>query len=133
MQWSLIRCSATRPQMPMSDWAAQFSPLAALVGYDAAIKETGRLTDAKVEMQDDALNDLDEKFQVLMDHLKEKPEIKITYFRADERKAGGAYLQVSGVVRKISEFERKLILDDGIEIMLDDIADMEGDIFKAFL
>lgn len=125
--------SPTRPQMPMSDRAAQFSPFAALVGYDAAIRETGRLTDAKVEMEDDALNDLDEKFQVLMDHLKEKPEIKITYFRADERKVGGAYLQVSGVVRKTSEFERKLILDDGIEIKLDDIVDLEGDIFKASL
>lgn len=68
-----------------------------------------------------------------MDHLKEKPEITIIYFRADDRKAGGAYLRVSGVVRKISEFERKLILDDGIEIKLDDIADMEGEIFKAFL
>lgn len=125
--------SPTRPQMPMSDRAAQFSHFAALVGFDAAIKETGRLTDAKVEMEDDALNDLDEKFQDLTDHLKEKPEIKITYFRADERKAGGAYLQVSGVVRKISEFERKLILDDGLEITLDDIADMEGDIFRASL
>ena len=123
--------STTRPQMPMSDRAAQFSPFAALTGYDAAIKETGRLTDAKVEMEDDALHDLDEKFQVLMDHLKEKPEIKITYFRTDERKAGGAYLQVSGAVRKISEFERKLILDDGLEINLDDITEMEGNIFKA--
>lgn len=125
--------SPTRPQMPMSDRAAQFSPFAALVGYDEAIKETGRLTDEKVKMEDDALNDLDEKLQVLMNHLEEKPAIKITYFKADERKAGGAYLQATGIVRKISEFERKLILDDNLEIKLDDIVDMEGDIFKVTL
>ena len=84
--------SATRPQMSMLDRAAQFSPFAALTGYDAAIKETGRLTDEKIEMDEEALNILNMKFQILVDSLDDEPEVTFTYFKPDERKAGGAYL-----------------------------------------
>ena len=81
--------STTRPQMPMSDRAAQFSPFAALTGYDAAIKETGRLTDTKIELDDEELHNLNLKFQFLVEHLEDEPEVAVTYFKADERKAGG--------------------------------------------
>ena len=83
--------SKTRPQMPMSDRAAQFAPFAALTGYDSAIKETGRLTDEKIEMDEEALNILNMKFQILVDSLDDEPEVTFTYFKPDERKAGGAY------------------------------------------
>ena len=83
--------SSTRPQMSMIDRAAQFSPFAALTGYDAAIKETGRLTDDKIEMDEEALNILSMKFQILVDSLDDEPEVTFTYFKPDERKAGGAY------------------------------------------
>lgn len=89
--------SATRPQMSMKDRAAQFSPFAALTGYDAAIKETGRLTDQKVEMDTEALNVLNMKFQILIDSLAEEPEVTFTYFKPDERKDGGAYIDVTGI------------------------------------
>lgn len=75
--------STTRPQMPMSDRAAQFSPFAALTGYDAAIKETGRLTDTKIELDDEELHNLNLKFQFLVEHLKDEPEVAVTYFKAD--------------------------------------------------
>ena len=88
--------SATRPQMSMIDRAAQFSPFAALTGYDAAIKETGRLTDEKIEMDEGALNILNMKFQILVDSLDDEPEVTFTYFKPDERKAGGAYIEVTG-------------------------------------
>ena len=73
----------------MSDRAAQFAPFAALTGYDAAIKETGRLTDDKIELDEEALTALDMKYQLLMDALDDAPEVTITYFQPDERKAGG--------------------------------------------
>ena len=63
--------SKTRPQMPMSDRAAQFAPFAALTGYDSAIKETGRLTDERIELDEEALTALDMKYQLLMDALDE--------------------------------------------------------------
>ena len=81
--------SATRPQMPMSDRAAQFSPFAALTGYDEAIKETGRLTDTKQELSEETKATLDHKQQYLMEMLAVQPEVTITYFVPDERKVGG--------------------------------------------
>lgn len=117
--------SASRPQMPMSDRAAQFSPFAALTGYDAAIKETGRLTDAKIELDDEGLNDLNMKFQLLLEHLDDEPEVKITYFKADEKKAGGVYLEAIGIVKKLDDFERLITMQDGAKIPMDDILDID--------
>ena len=116
--------SKTRPQMPMSDRAAQFAPFAALTGYDSAIKETGRLTDERIELDEDALTALNIKYQFLMDTLDEEPEIKITYFMPDERKAGGEYVSVIGVVKKVDDFERLITMQDGTRIPMDDVYDM---------
>lgn len=123
--------STSRPQMPMSDRAAQFSPFAALTGYDAAIKETGRLTDTKIELGDEGLNDLNAKFQFLVEHLKDEPEVSITYFKADERKAGGAYLEAIGIVKKLDDFERLITMQDGTKIPMDDILSIDGDVFAT--
>lgn len=121
--------SKTRPQMPMSDRAAQFSPFAALTGYDDAIQETGRLTEQKIELDEEALQELNERFNILQEHLCEQPEVRFTYFKLDARKDGGAYLTVSGVVRKIKLYEREILLKDGTIIPVDDILKMESSIF----
>jgi hypothetical protein len=123
--------SKTRPRMPMADRAAQFLPFAALTGYDAAIRETGRLTDQKIEMDEETLTLLDEKFQLLKDALSAEPEISLLYFKPDERKAGGAYLTAAGRIRKIDEFERMIVMRDGTKIPMDDVLDMTGSIFSA--
>lgn len=73
--------------MPVSDRAAQFSPFAALTGYDAAVKETARLTDERVELDENAKAVLDEKFRMLQEVLSRHPKITVTYFQQDERKA----------------------------------------------
>lgn len=123
--------SSTRPQMSMLDRAAQFSPFAALTGYDAAIKETGRLTDEKIEMDEESFKALNIKFQILHDHMDEEPEVTVVYFKPDERKAGGAYLRQTGVVKKIQEFERQIVLVSGAVIPMDEVQDIEGEIFAA--
>lgn len=122
--------SKTRPQMSMMDRAAQFSPFAALTGYDAAIKETGRLTDEKIELGDEEKDLLNRKQQFLTSILRERPEITVTYFVPDERKSGGAYVTTTGKLRRIDEVERFLVMTDGSKIPLDDIADIEIDGFK---
>ena len=116
--------SATKPQMSMIDRAAQFSPFAALTGYDAAIKETGRLTDEKIEMDEEALNILNMKFQVLVDSMDDEPEVTFTYFKPDQRKAGGAYIEVTGKVKKVDGFERLIVMQNGIKIPMDDVLDV---------
>ena len=123
--------SKTRPQMPMSDRAAQFAPFAALTGYDAAIKETGRLTVERIELDVEALSALDMKYQLLMEALDEAPEVTITYFQPDERKAGGKYVSAVGAVKKIDDFERRITMRDGTRIPMDDVLSIDGELFSS--
>ena len=121
--------SATRPQMSMINRAAQFSPFAALTGYDAVIRETGRLTDRRIELSEDTRTDLDRKQQLLLDRLADHPEVSVTYFVPDERKAGGAYVTVTGNVKKFDNFQRIMVLTDDTMIPLDEIIELESDLF----
>ena len=122
--------SSTRPQMSMIDRAAQFSPFAALTGYDAAIKETGRLTDEKIELDDEALNNLNMKFQILFEKLDEQPDIAITYFKPDETKSGGAYLTTTDKLKKVDEYERIITTANGTKIPMDDVINLESEIYQ---
>jgi len=110
--------------MDRSVRAAQFSPFAALTGYEAAIRETGRLTDRFVELEEYEKALLDEKLQQVRLCLPERPTVTVTYFQPDEQKEGGAYVQTSGAVRRIDEHKRVLVMVDGMEIMLDRMADL---------
>lgn len=123
--------SRTRPQMPMSDRAAQFAPFAALTGYDSAIKETGRLTDEKIELDEEALTTLDMKYQFLIDALDDEPEVTITYFQPDERKAGGKYVSATGTVKKVDDFERRITMRDGAKIPMDNVLSIDGELFSS--
>ena len=116
--------SKTRPQMPMSDRAAQFAPFAALTGYESAIKETGRLTDERIELDEEALTALDRKYQLLIEALDDAPEVTIIYFQPDERKAGGQYVSATGTVKKVDTFGRRILLQDGTRIPLDSVYDL---------
>ena len=123
--------SKTRPQMPMSDRAAQFAPFAALTGYDSAIKETGRLTDEKIEIDEEALTALNMRYQLLIDALDDAPEVTITYFQPDERKAGGKYVSATGAVKKVDDFERRITMQDGTKIPMDDVLSIDGEVFSS--
>lgn len=124
--------SSKRPQMSIHDRAAQFSPFAALTGYDGAVKETARLTHKRMELNEDTLNILDMKFHIILEHLKEEPVISLTYFVADERKEGGSYVTVTGRVIKADTFKGQITLEGKGVIPLGDIIDIDGDIFNEF-
>ena len=123
--------SKKHPPMPMADRAAQFAPFAALTGYDSAIKETGRLTDERIELDEGALTALNMRYQLLMDALNEAPKVTITYFQPDERKAGGKYVSAVGAVKKIDDFERRITMQDGAKIPMDDVLSIEGELFSV--
>ena len=90
----------------MLDRAAQFSPFAALTGYDDAIHETARLTNDKVDLSEEEKETLDRKQQILLERLGEHPALTVTYFIPDAKKSGGAYVTKSGSFKKIDGFEQ---------------------------
>ena len=117
----------SRKRSPMSnfDRAAQFSPFAALTGYDAVIAETGRLTDIQIELDEGGKALLDEKLQLIQAHLAENPEVKLTVFCPDSRKTGGAYEEITGNVKKIDPVARILVLTSGAVIPIDRLYGIE--------
>lgn len=119
--------SETHAQMPLSARAAQFSAFAALTGFEAAVSETARLTEARIELDRDALEALDEAMRTLGEKLAsgETPEAEIRVFIPDERKDGGRYETLRGTVEKIDTYERRLYLSGGQRLSLEDIVSIE--------
>ena len=121
----------TRPQyddlhpMSMHDRAAQFSPFAALVGYDDAVAETARLTDSRSELTEDEMSDLNANLNRLLDSLDEQPQISVTYFVPDEKKSGGKYVKKIGVVRIFDSYASELVFTDGVRIAVADMAKLD--------
>ena len=117
--------SENHPQMPMIDRAAQFSPFAALTGYDAAIVETARLTDQKRELSEDQKQVIGRQLHELQKRIRTNPTVTIVYFEPDRRKSGGSYKTVTGTADKVDEYTGFLHLSTGITIPFENILSME--------
>lgn len=115
------------PRMPISDRAAIFSPFAALTGHGAAISETARLTDQRVELDEDGRARLDWKQRLLAELAAERPEVTVTYFLPDGRKDGGSYVTAVGRLKMTDGVQRVMVLTDGTRIPLDDILDIQSE------
>lgn len=109
------------PPMSTHDRAAQFSPFAALVGYDAAVEETARLTDSRREMEEDEINELNRQLSELNKRLSERPRIRVTYFIRDRKKEGGRYASKVGNARTIDQAENRIIFTDGESVPVKDM------------
>lgn len=117
--------SKNHPHMSLHDRAAQFAPFAALTGYDDAVKEARRLTDSKPELDENQLEELDQKLADLMTRIEEHPEVTITYFEPDDKKEGGAYVTCEGKMKKIDGYKLQLIFEDGRGIFICNIIEIE--------
>lgn len=117
--------STAHPPMPVLDRAAQFAPFAALTGHGEAIRETARLTEDKIELDENCLTELDAKLQMIKERLASRPVILVTYFKPDRKKQGGAYVTIRGRVKKIDEYAHTLLMEEGKELPLDDIAGID--------
>ena len=112
--------------MSRADRAAQFSPFAALTGYEAAVKETARLTQGKIELSDEEKESIDRVLQALYANLQDQPPVIVTYFLPDQKKDGGAYVTVTGALKRIDLLERRLIFTDGTLIPIDALSQLQG-------
>lgn len=112
-----------RVPMSMLDRAAQFSAFAALSGHGDAVHETECVTSQQMELSENTPAKLD----YLLHQIQTSPgsEICLTYFMPDTRKSDGEYCHVRGRVTRAEAVERRLVMDDGSEIPLDMISDME--------
>mgnify|MGYP003287594153 CR=1 FL=1 len=124
--------SEKRLHMSNYDRAAQFSPFAALTGHDEAIRETARLTDKRLELDEMTKTMLNEKFNFIMEHIYDQPEITVTYFIPDVSKSGGMYMDFTGKVKKYDYLNRILYFTDNTEIKVDDISEIESEIFPKY-
>lgn len=113
--------SDKHPHMSNYDRAAQFSPFAALSGYDSAITETARQTDKKIELSEDRIEAINAVLRSIGENIQSQPEVNVVYFEPDLKKEGGMYCEISGRVRKIDALEKKIVLAEGAEIPVPDI------------
>ena len=118
--------SGRRVQMSNYDRAAQFSPFAALTGFEAAIEETGRLTDQRIELDEGGKQILDAQMREVLDVIHTQPMVEILWFRYDEQKAGGSYVTTTGRMKKVDLYNQKILLTDGQTIPL-------GEVFSVIL
>ncbi len=130
---NLSRPKSKHPQMTLEQRSAQFVPFAALTGYEGQIKETARLTDKKLELDEETKSILDTKIQIIKEKLNKRPQIGITYFVPDNKKEGGKYITITNSIQKIDEYNNMILMSNNIKIKIDEIIDIQGDIFNEFL
>lgn len=123
--------SKIHPQATMADRAARFSPFAAISGYDDMVKEAARVTEERIDITDATKKLLNEKLNMIIEFLDEEPEVTITYFEPDKKKDGGAYMSITGTVKRIDEYERIVLMTDEKRIKIDEIYAIESDLFYS--
>ena len=123
--------SKRHPQPSMMDRAARFAPFAAITGYEEMVLEEARVTEERVDLDEGALSLLNEKLNMIQEFLDEEPEVTITYFEPDKKKSGGAYVSITGVVKRIDEYEHFVIMTDGKKIRIEDIYAIGSDLFYS--
>lgn len=126
---NLSRPVSKRPRMSLEQRSAQFAPFAALTGYEGQVKETARLTNKKIEINEELKEILNKKIQLIQEKIKEQPQIEITYFIPDSQKDGGKYETVTNSVKKIDTYKGEIILIDGTTIAIDEIIDINSEIY----
>ena len=119
------------PQPTMLERAARFAPFAAITGYEEMVLEEARVTEERIELDEGTLAMLNEKLNIIHDSLNSEPVIQITYFEPDKKKSGGAYISVTGTVKRIDEYERLVIMSDGKKIRIDEIFGLESRLFDS--
>ena len=128
---NLKRPSSNHNHLSIESRASQFSPFAALTGYYNEVKETARITDKRIDIDDGLREMLNAKLNYLNDHIKESPNISITYFVKDHKKEGGKYLTKQGIIKRIDTVNEIIKFNDNASISMNDMINITGDIFNT--
>ena len=113
--------SKVHQPMSKSNRAAQFSPFAALTGYEAAVQETARLTTDKITLSEDQIQIINSVLNEISQYLPHSPYVQITYFEPDKRKQGGSYQQIFGTIKKIDNVYGMVIMKGNVRIPIHQI------------
>ena len=112
------------PRMSLEARSAQFAPFSALTGYEEVIRETSRVTNKRIEINEELKAVLNEKLLLIKSRISTRPIITVTYFIPDSKKNGGRYITVIGNVLKIDEYKQKIFLENKIEIPISEIIEI---------
>ena len=123
--------SKKHPQPTMLERAARFAPFAAITGYEEMVLEEARVTEERIDLDEGTLSLLNEKLNMIQEFLDDEPEVTITYFEPDKKKSGGAYVNITGIVKRIDEYEHFVIMTDGKKIRIEDIFAIGSDLFYS--
>ncbi|MBE6903442.1 MAG: YolD-like family protein [Ruminococcaceae bacterium] len=118
-------------QPTMMDRAARFHPFAAIDGYEEMVLEEARVTEDYIELEEGTLALLNKKLNIIQNFIDKKPTVKITYFEPDDKKSGGAYINITGTVKCIDKYKQLIIMSDGKKIKIKDIYNIESDLFYS--
>ena len=130
---NLKRPISKHPKMSLYQRSAQFAPFAALTGHEGQVKETARLTDRRIELDEEMKLILDLKIQVIKEMLSDNPEVEITYFIPDTRKDGGKYETIINNVKKIDSYNEHIIMQNNLKIEIKEIININSNIFKNII
>ena len=122
--------SKKHKRMSLEARSAQFAPFSALTGYEDIVKETARLTDKKIEIDDEQKQILNNKLQFILKNIDLFPEITFTYFVKDNQKSGGKYIEKTGIIKKIDNINGLIILKDKSKIKINDIINITSNLFQ---
>lgn len=122
--------SVTHSHMSRHDRAAQFSPFAALIGYEQEIHEAARLTNQRIELDETQKTRIDETLRMIQERISKKQEVSILYFVPDEKKEGGSYVSIQGAIKNLNQYEHCIVMSDGTQIPIDDVIEITGDFLE---
>lgn len=120
---NLPRYEIKHKRMSIEARSAQFAPFSALSGYDDEVRETGRITENRVELSEEQKEKISYKLQMALDN---KEKVSVTYFVNDLKKSGGKYKEKIGIIKKYDFVHKMIVFEDKVQIPINDVLNIKS-------
>lgn len=117
--------STKHSRMSLENRSAQFAPFSALTGYEEAVKEEARVTESRIDIDEEAKIEVNEKLNYIMKHLDKNIIVSVTYFEKDKKKQGGSYKTIKGIIKKIDDSRKTIKMQTGEIIKIEELKNIE--------